>query len=333
MPATIKDIREVTGLSLATISKYLNGGNVLPENRRKIEAAIKELHYEVNEMARGLVTNRTRTVGVIIYSIESLFNGTLLHYIGNKLRSSGYGMLICDSCNDEEVEKENIRFLLGKKVDGIIIIPVARNAGIYSSIKKAGVPLVQLDRAIPNAGYDCVRIDNRQTAAWAVEKLIEKKHRDIAIICSASEYTGVERYKGYMDALERIGVKPLEEYQKKGIHSIEFGYGSMKELLHLKKRPTAVFMTNYEITLGAVMAVNESEYQCPEDISMLGFDDLILSHLVKPKMCMVVQPMKEMSEKAVELLLARIGNPEEHVPMEVVLGTSYSVGNSIAKLG
>ena len=92
-------------------------------------------------------------------------------------------------------------------------------------------------------------------------------------------------------------------------------------------------MTNYEITLGAVMAVNESEYQCPEDISMLGFDDLILSHLVKPKMCMVVQPMKEMSEKAVELLLARIGNPEEHVPMEVVLGTSYSVGNSIAKLG
>lgn len=193
--------------------------------------------------------------------------------------------------------------------------------------------MVQLDRPIPNAGYDCVRIDNRQTAAWAVEKLIEKKHKDIAIICSASEYTGVERYKGYMDALERIGVKPPEEYQKKGIHSIEFGYGSMKELLHLKKRPTAVFMTNYEITLGAVMAVNESEYQCPEDISMLGFDDLILSHLVKPKMCMVVQPMKEMSEKAVELLLARIGNPEEHVPMEVVLGTSYSVGNSIAKLG
>ncbi len=94
MPATIRDIKEKTGLSLATISKYLNGGNVLPENRVRIEAAIKELHYEVNEIARGLVTNRTRTVGVVVYSVESLFNGTLLHHIGNALRKEKYGILI-----------------------------------------------------------------------------------------------------------------------------------------------------------------------------------------------------------------------------------------------
>ena len=96
--ATIKDIKKKTGLSLATISKYLNGGNVLPENRIKIEEAIKELNYEVNEIARGLVTNRTKTVGVIVYSVESLFNGTLLRYIGSELRKAGYGLLICDSC-------------------------------------------------------------------------------------------------------------------------------------------------------------------------------------------------------------------------------------------
>ena len=92
MAATIKDIREKTGLSLATISKYLNGGNVLPENREKIEDAIKSLHYEVNEIARGLVTNRTRTVGVVVFSVESLFNGILLHHTGDILRQAGYGL-------------------------------------------------------------------------------------------------------------------------------------------------------------------------------------------------------------------------------------------------
>ena len=94
MPSTIRDIKERTGLSLATISKYLNGGNVLPENRTLIEEAIKELHYQPNEIARGLVTNKTRTVGVVVYDIGSLFNGTLLRYIGQALRKERYGLLI-----------------------------------------------------------------------------------------------------------------------------------------------------------------------------------------------------------------------------------------------
>ena len=116
MPSTIRDIKERTGLSLATISKYLNGGNVLPENRTLIEEAIKELHYQPNEIARGLVTNKTRTVGVVVYDIGSLFNGTLLRYIGQALRKERYGLLICDSNNNEEIEAENIRFLLRKNI-------------------------------------------------------------------------------------------------------------------------------------------------------------------------------------------------------------------------
>ena len=116
MPATIVDIKRKTGLSLATISKYLNGGNVLPENKVKIEAAIKELHYEVNELARGLVTNKTRTVGILVYSIESPFSGVILHHVGEALRKKGYGMLIVDSCNDEEIEEKNLRYLISKKL-------------------------------------------------------------------------------------------------------------------------------------------------------------------------------------------------------------------------
>ncbi len=337
MPATIRDIKEKTGLSLATISKYLNGGNVLPENRVRIEAAIKELHYEVNEIARGLVTNRTRTVGVVVYSVESLFNGTLLHHIGNALRKEKYGILICDSCNDEKIEAENIRFLLNKKVDGIIVVPVSRKARFLKPAQDAGVPVVLMDRSFQNAEFDCVRIDNRMAAFRAVNILIENNHKKIAVICSDSEneYTGFERYKGYLDAVEQAGIEIPEQYRKLGNHSIEFGQKSMRELLALEDRPTAVFMSNYEITLGAVMALNESGMQCPEDISMLGFDDLILSHLLKPQMHMVIQPMKEMSEKAVEMLLHHIRSKKgkkEEIPVEVIMGTRIREGNSVARL-
>lgn len=334
MAATIRDIKEKTGLSLATISKYLNGGNVLPENRVKIENAIKELHYEVNEIARGLVTNKTRTVGVIVYSIESLFNGTLLKHIGDALRKEGYGLLICDSSNDEKIEKDNVRFLIGKKVDGMLIIPVSQKADFLKPAEAAGIPVVLLDRAVSDAEVDCVKIDNRKAACRAVNVLLGYHHERIAVICSDKKgYTGYERYKGYLDAMENAGLKVFPEYRKMGSHSIEYGYESMKELLRLPKRPTAVFMSNYEITLGAVMAVNESAYKCPDDISMLGFDDLILSHVVQPQMYMVVQPMKEMGEKAVELLLSRVRAKKDSYPVEIVLGTKIQEGNSIVDIG
>ncbi len=336
MPATIKDIREKTGLSLATISKYLNGGNVLPENRDKIEAAIEELHYEVNEIARGLVTNRTGTVGVVIYSIESLFNGTLLHYIGNALRKEKYGILICDSCNDQEIEAENIRFLMKKKVDGIIIVPISRTSDFLKPAKDAGIPVVLMDRNFLDVQYDCVRIDNRMAAFRAVNILLENKHRKIAVICSdyEHEYTGYERYKGFMDAMERAGIDVPAQYRKMGSHSIEFGQKSMRELLALEDRPTAVFMSNYDVTLGAVMSLNVSGFRCPEDISMLGFDDLILSHLMKPQLYIVVQPMEEMCEKAVEILLRHIHNRnwQEEIASEIIMSTRIRAGDSIAML-
>ena len=334
MPATIVDIKERTGLSLATISKYLNGGNVLPENRVKIEAAIKELHYEVNEIARGLVTNKTKTVGVLVYSIESLFNGTLLHYIGDALRKMGYGLLICDSCEDEEVEANSLRFLVNKKVDGIIVVPVSNHSDFLLPAERAGVPVVLLDRTMTDREHDCVRIDNRMAAFRSMNTILEKNHKKVAIICSMEEYTGIERYKGFLDAMEQKKLEVPREYRMCGRHALDFGYKSMKELLELENRPTAVFMTNYEITLGAVMAVNETMLRCPEDISLMGFDDLILSKVMSPQMYMVVQPMKEMGEKAVELLLNRINDKssEPSLPMEIIMTTHVQKGNSIRDL-
>ena len=332
MPATIRDIKKQTGLSLATISKYLNGGNVLPENKVKIEAAIKDLHYEVNEIARGLVTNKTRTVGILVYSIESPFSGLILTHVGTALRKHGYGMLIADACNDEEIEAANVKYLISKKVDGIIVIPVASKGDFLLPAKNAGIPIVLLDRSLTDAQYDCVRIDNRKSANYAMKELLNKNHKKIAVIASEKEYTGRERYNGFMDAMRDAGLDVPKEYQVRGTHSIASGYNGMKQLLALKDKPTAVFMSNYEITLGATLAINELGYKSPDDISLVGFDDQIIFHILKPQVYMIEQPLQEMGEKAVDMLMKRVTDGSLDNPVEIALATRMVQGNSIKEM-
>lgn len=332
MSATIRDIKDKTGLSLATISKYLNGGNVLPENKIKIEAAIKSLHYEVNEIARSMVTNKTRTVGVLMHNVESPFSGQIMHYISMKLRENGYGMLICDSCNDTELEAKNVRYLINKKVDGIIVVPVSSDSAFLKPAMEADIPVVLMDRALSDGVFDCIRIDNRASVLRAMDIIISNNHKKIALIASEKEYTGRERYGGFLDAMKQANIEINSNYIKLGEHSLETGYKYMKELLELRDRPTAVFMDNYEITLGAMMAINESKFKCPDDISVLGFDDQLIFHLLEPPVYMVQQPLQQMSDKAVETLLERIQNSSTSIPMEVALHTTIREGKSIKKL-
>ena len=332
MAATIRDIKNRTGLSLATISKYLNGGNVLPQNKALIEEAIEALHYEVNELARGLVTNRTRIIGVLVYDIECVFVGKMLHHLGLELHKRGYGMLICDSRNDVKMEVENLQFLMNKKVDGIIVLAVHLNSEFLKPVKEQKLPVVLLDRAFRDEEYDCVKIDNRTAAFRAVNELIRNHHRRIAMIGSDVEYTGVEREKGFMEAMDEAGLPVREEYLRLGKHSFELGYRGMKELLELPEPPTAVFMGNYETTLGGIMAVNESSLTCPEDISLVGFDDLVMTGVLQPKMWIVVQPMKQMCEKAVEMLLNRVEKKEEGPALRMSFSARLRKGDSIKKL-
>lgn len=335
MAATIRDITRLTGLSLATVSKYLNGGNVLAENKKLIEKAIKELHYEVNEVARGLATNRTKTIGVLVHNIDNIFAGTIITHIEDTLRQQNYGTIITDCRGNIALEEEEIRFLLSKRVDGIITIPTAANAKYLDSAVRRGIPVVLIDRVFKNKAFDSVLVDNKNAAYEAVNVLIANGHRDIAIICgTADEYTAKERYLGYEKAvLDRFGIEALHNcFIKKGELTVEHGYQSMKDLLQKKKRPTAVFLSNYEITLGAIIAINELGIQFPEEISLIGFDNMMLSQIVKPKLFMVVQPMQEIAMQAASLMLKRLQSEESGAPMEIKLSTSILEGKSIKKL-
>ena len=306
MRATIVDIKNRTGLSLATISKYLNGGTVRPENKEKIDEAVRTLNYRVNETARSLVTNRTKTIGVIVYTVENLFAGTMMHYIGEYFRQHGYGMFICDSNNNPEIEAENVKNMIQKNVDGILMIPVGLRERYLPLLSSAGIPLVCLDRRFDDQSFDSVTINNRESSASLVEILVRNGHSRIGYIGSEAEYTGRERAAGFREAMEQRGLSICTDYLYLKGMNLATGYNGMKHLMGLSGPPTAVVMSNYEITLGAIMALRENGIEYPEKVSIVAFDNLMLSDIVSPRITIAVQPMEKMANSASELLLSRI---------------------------
>lgn len=196
--STIKDVAKYTGLSIATISKYINGGNVLEENKRIIQEAIEALDYRRNEIARGLKTNTTMTIGVLIPSLENIFFTSIVSIIEGILQQKkGYGTIICDFKEDTKLEHKKLEFLLNKHVDGIIMVS-------YSEEKKEHIqalldkktPIILLDRMIKGLECDIVLADNLNASYQAVEELIIRKHKRIGIICGPDNtYTADERKK------------------------------------------------------------------------------------------------------------------------------------------
>lgn len=333
MAATIRDITKMTGLSLATVSKYLNGGNVLPENRKLIEGAIEELHYEVNEIARGLATNCTKTIGVLIHNLDNIFAGTIIAHIEDILRQHDYGTIVCDCRGDKTLEAQEIKFLLSKRVDGIITIPTSGNSAYLKSVEDRQIPIVLIDRTFEDNSFDCVLVDNSDASLKAVNTLIEKGHKQIGIICGDdSQYTARERLRGYYRALEASNITLELNFVKRGSLSVEHGYHATKDLLSMNPRPTAIYLSNYEITLGAIVAMNELGISFPDDVSIVGFDNMMLSQVVKPKLWMVVQPMEEIATTAANIMLDRLRGTLSDEAIRVNLNTSLLVGESVKQL-
>ncbi len=203
MASTIKDVARNTGLSIATISKYLNGGNVLEPNRIAIEAAIRKLGYRVNEAARGLKTNMTMTIGVMSPSFNSLYFMMIVSRIEKTLPSYGYGTIVLDTRLDAANELTNARFLVNKKVDGIIALPFSNNGAAFRLIAEEGVPLILMDKPVRGLACDLVKVENRKGMREAVSALIKLGHRSIGLVSmSKGNYTAIERMKGFRQAFK-----------------------------------------------------------------------------------------------------------------------------------
>lgn len=334
MTATMKDIARRTGLGLATISSYFNGGNVREKNKIKIEEAIEELHYEVNEVARGLKTNATKTIGVVIPELDQIFCTQIIIGIEDILRSHGYATIVCDCRTDKKREKDAVDFLTRKRVDGIISMPVDETGAHLKSFQKTGKPIVLIDRKITGLSSDCVLVDNEKAAEDAVELLFEKGHMDIGLIGGPREiYTAQERLRGYCMAYEKKGLPVKESLIYHGDYTMQGGVHALEELVKQNPQMTAVLVINYEMTMGAVIGLNELGIKVPQELSIVGFDNREFARACSPRLTIVTQPTHQIAEKAAGIMLQRLEeNEKTENYITEKLQTEIENGNSVIAL-
>ena len=317
----MKDIAKETGLGLATISSYLNGGNVREKNRVKIEQAIEKLNFEVNEVARGLKTNRTRMIGIVIPELNNIFFAEIITELEDVLRGQGYAAMICA-----------VEFLKRRRVDGMIVIPTGKSGACLQNVMKTGKPIVMIDRRIRSVHCDTVLVDNQGAAEDAIRRLIAAGHRRIGMIAGEQEvYTAEERFRGYVRALEQAGIAASESLVVRGDYTIRGGSRGIQELTRKNPDMTAVFISNYEMTLGAMIELNELGIRIPEEMSVIGFDNMEFARACIPKLSIVTQPTKELGRRAAELMLKRLEEKERTEFETVRLATSFVEGRSVCR--
>ena len=312
--ASLQEVARRAKVSIATVSRVLNKSDkVVPETRAVVEQALRDLGYRPSRVARRLRMNtgHAHLVGLIIPDIQNPFYAEIARGVEDSAYANQYALLLCNS--DENLEKE--RFYLdvmqAESVDGIVLPPFNdTDAGVVEMVK-TGIPVVCVDRSHANVKTDLVEVDNYQGALEAVRHLIDKGHKSIALIEGRTQVsTSRERRRGYLDALAAHGIAPRKDLMRGGDFKQESGRILTNELLDLRKPPTALFVCNNLMTVGALGALHQRGVRIPADVALVGFDDLPWAEALDPPPTVVRQPAYEVGRQAMELLLKRIMEPD-----------------------
>lgn len=312
--ASLQEVAQRARVSIATVSRVLNKSDkVVPETRAAVEQALLDLGYRPSRVARRLRMNngRAHLVGLIIPDIQNPFYAEIARGVEDAAYASEYALILCNS--DENLDKE--RFYLDvmrdESVDGIVMPPFDdTDVGVVEMVK-SGIPVVCVDRSHGKVKTDLVEVDNHQGAFEAVRHLIERGHKSIALIEGRTQVsTSRERRRGYLDALAAHAIAPRKELMRTGDFKQESGRILTNELLDLRKPPTALFVCNNLMTVGALGALHQRGVRIPSEVALVGFDDLPWAEALDPPPTVVRQPAYEVGRQAMELLLKRIMAPD-----------------------
>lgn len=316
---TIKDIAKMVGVSIGTVSRAMNGtGYVGDETRKKIMKIIEETGFRPNAAAVSMKIKKSSTVGVIVPEINNPFLSELVVAIEDILSRQNLSILLCNSRYQMDKEIRFIEDLLRRNAEGLIFVSSElQDEKIIKKIRKS-LKTVTIGSRI--AGFDCVNLTDWQTSFEMTEYLISLGHRKIACIGSNSiSRPTMERLRGYIDALARNGIARREEYILTAQESINTGYVRAKQLLELSEPPTAIFAINDFYAINAYVAVREKGLRVGADVSIAGFDDIVMASLVNPPLTTVRCSTSTLAELATDLLLKRIRETEQEEDREVLL--------------
>lgn len=308
----MRDVARLAGVSVASVSAVVNQkGTASAKLTERVKAAMEALDFHPDHVARSLKSRRTQTVGMVIPDISNPFYTDLMRGVETAAKAQHYSVILCDSSDDPLLERQCLSVLFSHRVDGVILAPTDVHSG-QDRLTIRRFPIVFVDRIPPQFKGLAVVTDNFEAAYHATRHLIEQGHREIAIITGRLDLSnGRDRLEGFRKAMGEARLLIRNEFLQYGDFQLESGYERGLELLSLPDPPTAIFCCNNLMTLGLMRAMAERRFTCPEQVSILGFDDFDWAASFRPKLTTVSQPCLEMGRKAVELLILRIESPEE----------------------
>lgn len=307
----IQEVARVAGVSTATVSRFLSGQTV--RSGEAIQNAVRTLGYSPSVVARSLKSGRHGAIGVIVPDITNPFFAALVKGINHEVRASGYQVILGNS-DEDAPQEEALLAALTQRTDGIIIAPLVEGDLSLVRLEKSRTPVVLVDRDITFATrFDRVLVDNLSGSRQAVEHLAALGHRAIAHIGGPLGSTpGRARHEGFVAAMERLGLPVRQDLIRISDFREEGGRDSMRDLWNQPDRPTAVFIANNLMTIGALNALHVLGARIPHDISVVGFDDVALAELLDPPLTVIRRPDIEQGAASARLLLSRLEQDFEH---------------------
>lgn len=318
----IKEVARKAGVSISTVSNVMNEKKpVSPELKARVNEVIEELQYEVNPVGRGLKSNKTNQIGVIVPSFNQVYFPAVLKGINEAGIKYGYTILVFETNGNVELERQHVRFLQHSWTDGIILASYANGENISDrkyirslldcGNRKKKIPVVSLEIVL-DPGIDAVVIDNRKAAETAVNHLLSLGHKSIAHIAAPLRFQiGALRLDGYKNTMLKAGLSVDDDLVREGDYSPISGYNCMKELLKKGKPFTAVFAGNDQMGIGAIRALLDEGYRVPEDVAVIGIDNNFPSTLISPSLSSVNLPKYELGYQAMHLLNQRMKDPDK----------------------
>ena len=316
MPS-LTDVARVAGVSIATVSRVISHPDkVTAETRRIVQRVMDDLGYRPNRVARRLRQRggRRHLLGLIIPDIQNPFFAEMARGVEDVAYANQFAVMLCNSDEDLRKEAFYLNVMRDESVDGIILPPINDRDPAVLQMAASGMPMVSVDRSLANSPIDQVEVDNRQGALEAVDHLIGLKHRRIGLITGRLDVsTSRERRAGYLAALAARQIKLEEKLVRVGDNKQASGRALAEELLDLSDPPTALFVTNNLMAVGAIEAIHHRRLKIPANVAIIGFDDLPWAEALDPPLTVVRQPAYEVGRRAAELLLYRLENREAPV--------------------
>ena len=322
---TIRDVAVRAGVTDMTVSRAVNGSGPVSEGvRKRVLEAIEELGYVPSRVARGLRSNRTHTLALIVTDVTNPFFTTIARGVEDAASDRDHLLLLCNTDESEAEELRYLEMLAGQGVDGVLFVPARSGEAARELAARHRLPLVILDRRISMPDLSVVRCDSEAGAAQMGRYLLDLGHREFTILAGPEGVpTSDDRVNGFVGALKETNARARVLH---GQFSNAWGREGVERTLAEAPRTTAIFALNNFVTIGALQALYGRGVRVPEDVSLVGFDDLPSAMVGQPFLTVISQPAYEMGRRAVDLLLAQLGNSGQ--PQEIVLPTDLVVRQS-----